>query len=197
MANPERSLRFAAVIMASGDSVRFANGNKLLSSFRGKPLIKHTLDALPSDLFSEIVVVTRNQDIASLAAHQGFDCILHDLPNVSDTIRLGLGDVVDTDGCMFFVSDQPYLSTSSITAMIDAAKADPSKIYRAAYGERVGNPVLFPQALYQELLTLEHDQQGGTVIRRHAELVSLVDVADSKELDDIDTEDDYTKLARL
>ncbi|NLO84944.1 MAG: nucleotidyltransferase family protein [Clostridiales bacterium] len=197
MANPENSMRFAAVVMASGDSVRFANGNKLLSSFHGKPLIKHTLDALPRVLFSDIVVVTRDQDIASLAAHQGFDCILHDLPNVSDTIRLGLDDVKEADGCMFFVSDQPYLSTASITAIVDAAKADPSKIYRAAYGERVGNPVLFPKALYQELLTLDQDQQGGAVIKRHAELVSLVDVPDSKELDDIDTEDDYAKLARL
>lgn len=185
-----------AVIMASGDSARFGGGNKLLAAFEGKPLIQHTLDALPQKLFNRIVVVTRDTEVATIAASSGYNSILHELPYVSDTIHFGLERMIDMDRCMFLVADQPYLKDESIAAIAEASAQNSEGIYRAAFGAQVGNPVVFPKTLYPELLTLKTNQQGGTVIKRHPALVTLVNVFDPRELLDIDTVDDLIRLAQ-
>lgn len=187
-------MKIGCVILASGESVRFGS-NKLLADFYGKPLLNRLLDALPGGLVT--VVVTRSAAVCELAKAKGFRCLLHRQPEVRDTIRLGLSALPDTDGCLFCVGDQPLLTAETIKKVVDAYREDATRIVRAAYGDRQGNPVLFPPSLYSELETLAEGEAGVTVIRRHPDLVRTVQAAFAEELADVDTQEALEALQKL
>ena len=187
-------MKIGCVILASGESVRFGS-NKLLADFCGKPLLIHLLDALPGGLAT--VVVTRSAAVCELAKAKGFRCLLHRQPEVRDTIRLGLAALPEIDGCLFCVGDQPLLTAETIQKVVDAYREDPTRIVRAAYGERQGNPALFPPSLYGELATLAEGEAGVTVIRRHPELVRTVQAAFAEELADVDTPEALEALQKI
>ena len=179
------------VILASGESVRFGS-NKLLADFCGKPLLAHLLDTLPQTL--QAVVVTRNRAVCELAESRGYACVLHQLPEVRDTIRLGLQALPDTEGCLFCVGDQPLLTRDTVLRILADFAAHPASIVRAAFGDRQGNPALFPPALYGELCALGEGEAGVTVIRRHADQVRAVQAGFAEELTDADTPDTLAAL---
>ncbi len=187
-------MRIGCVVLASGESVRFGS-NKLVTDFCGKPLLNCLLDQLPDSL--DTVVVTRSRDVHELARAHGFRCLLHRQPEIRDTIRLGLAALEGTDGCLFCVGDQPLLTRATIEKVITAFNAEPDGIARAAWGEREGNPALFPSALYGELSSLREGEAGVTVIRRHPERVTVVQVAFAEELADADTPEALRALEAL
>ena len=137
-------MKIGCVVMASGISARFG-GDKLLAPLWGKPLLAHLLDNLPETL-ARVVVVTRWEAVASLAYERGLEVLLHDFPQVSDTIRLGLSSLGDVEGCMFCTGDQPGLTKTSLQGLLDAFAARPERIVRLGYGEAAGSPVLFPRS---------------------------------------------------
>lgn len=185
-------MNIGCVVLASGESVRFGS-NKLLADFCGQPVLAHLLEALPDTLHT--VVVTRSEAVQALARARGYACLLHRLPEVCDTIRLGLSLLTDTDGCLFCVGDQPLLTRETIRKVLAAYAEHPTDIVRAAFHGRQGNPVLFPPALYGELNALGEGEAGVTVIRRHAAGVRTVEAAFAEELADADTPETLAALA--
>ena len=49
--------------------------------------------------------------------------------------------------------------------------------------------MVFPKALYPELMALSGDTGGSAVIRAHRDLLTLTEVGDPAELVDVDTPD--------
>ncbi len=179
------TVKIGCVVLASGDSVRFGE-NKLMASFRGKPMLLCTLEELPRS-FAKTLVVTRSREVEALAKGAGFAVLLHRLPDISDTIRLGLEQMGDMDGCMFCVGDQPLCSGETMGRMMEALEGHPKSIVRACYGGRDGNPALFAKVFFSELLALHEGQSGGAVMQRHPDQIVRVEAANEWELMDADT----------
>ena len=184
-------MNIGCVVLASGESVRFGS-NKLLTPFAGKPMLVHLLLALPQGM--ETLVVTRSEGVQALAQGMGYRCLWHRLPEVRDTIRLGLMEMTETDGCLFCVGDQPLLTRGTIERVLADFAAHPQHIVRAAFAGREGNPAIFPRALYGELAALREGEAGVTVIRRHEGSVRTVEAAFAQELADVDTPDTLLAL---
>lgn len=181
---PKKS--FGCVIMASGEGKRFG-GNKLLAELDGKPLIQWAIE-VTGGLFDRRVVVTRHKEVEELCRRKNVPVLLHAQPYRGDTVRLGLEALgTELDGCVFLPSDQPLLRRETLQRLIKSAEEAPEVIWRAAYGEESGAPVLFPKALYGELLTLPQGKGGGVLLKKYPELVRLVQTAEEWELWDIDT----------
>ena len=51
-------MNIGCIVMAAGMSSRFG-GNKLAQEWQGKSLIRHALEAVPTDRLSAVVVVTQ------------------------------------------------------------------------------------------------------------------------------------------
>ena len=183
------------VIMASGLGKRFGT-NKLMADFHGKPMILRAL-AATEGLFSDRVVVTRHESIASLCREQNVDVVLHNLPNRSDTVRLGLEALGDLDCCVFLPGDQPLLRRETVAMLLENWKEDPDKIIRPAYEATVGSPVLFPSWAFPELRSLPEGKGGSAVVRNHPHDVLQVPVADPFELADADTPETLELLKGL
>ena len=183
-------MKIGCVIMASGMARRFGS-NKLLHDFHGEPIMVWILRSMKQAKVDLPVVVTRHPEVAEICKNEGIHAILHDLPKRSDTVRLGMEYLLEKDaeldGIMFAASDQPCLKQESITALCDAFEEDSNQIYRLSYQGTEGNPVLFPKTVFEELLHLPEGKGGGVVIKRHPDLLRLVEASDEKELIDVDT----------
>lgn len=182
------------VIMASGLGKRFG-GNKLMADFLGEPLLCRVL-AATEGIFSRRVVVTRRQEVAALCRERGIDVVLHDLPHRSDTVRLGLEALEGVEHCMFCPGDQPLLRRETVADLVRAGGEEPEAIWRAAWGDTPGSPVLFPQWTFPELLTLPEGKGGGFVISRYPDKLRTLSVSDRHELLDADTPEDLEYLKR-
>lgn len=182
--------------MASGLGKRFGN-NKLMADFHGKPLIDHVLSAT-EPFFSERIVVTRHPEVVQFCQSKQVKVLLHDQPYRSDTIRLGLQALeAQMNVCAFFQGDQPLLQPETIAALLLSAQNAPNFIWRTAYGEIPGAPIVFPKWTFPELLNLPQGKGGNYITKKYPEQVRTVQVRDSSELKDIDTPEELQALLNL
>ena len=182
--------KIGCVIMASGLARRFGS-NKLLHDFHGEPVMCRILETMAAAPLAARVVVTRHPEIRDLCEARQIPVVLHDLPEQSDTVRLGVEYLLEAcpemSGCMFAASDQPCLTVQSVANLCAAFEDAPEKIWRLSWQGTVGNPVLFPKSTFAELLNLPVGKGGGAVVKKHPDLVDTVEVADERELVDVDT----------
>lgn len=181
--------------MASGLSKRFG-GNKLMADFHGEPMIMRIL-AASEGIFDRRVVVTRHAEIADICRARGIDVLLHELPDRSDTVRLGLERVGDVDGCMFCAADQPLLKHETVRKLASAAEHAPGSIWRPCFGDEPGSPVFFPRWAFEQLMNLPRGNGGGYVARMCPEHVRTIPVADRYELVDADDRDTLALLLNM
>ena len=89
---------------------------------------------------------------------------------------------------MFAVADQPYLKSQSVIKLIDRVLKNTGGkrlAFSLRCGDAVGNPCVFNSSLIPQLLSLEGDKGGRSVAKKHD--CVYVDIADERELMDIDT----------
>ena len=195
------------IYMAAGNSRRFGS-NKLFYELDGKPMYRHLLDRLveiknrynksKSDSQTiDITVVTRYREILDYCACIP-DCHAVLSPDsekgISYTIKAGIMAVQEQkktgmqDYYMFAVADQPYLKSQSVIKLIDRVLKNTGGkrlTFSLRCGDAVGNPCVFNSSLIPQLLSLEGDKGGRSVAKKHD--CVYVDIADARELMDIDT----------
>ena len=89
---------------------------------------------------------------------------------------------------MFAVADQPYLKSQSVIKLIDRVLKNTGGkrlAFSLRCGDAVGNPCVFNLSLIPQLLSLEGDKGGRSVAKKND--CVYVDIADERELMDIDT----------
>lgn len=186
-------IRTGLVIMASGLSKRFGS-NKLMENLNNKPIINWIIDTT-NDMFDKRVVVTRSLEVKSLCDDLKIQCVLHDLENRNDTVRLGLSELMDeVDYCFFVPGDQPLISRRTISNLIDKSIISEDNIVRTCFGNLVGAPVGFPKMFFDELLNLPIGKGGNWIVNNNLKSVKTVEVSDEYELWDIDTLSDLEKV---
>ena len=171
--------------MAAGRSLRFG-GDKLSAVLEGETLLERALLAVPAEVFCRVVVVGRGT-VLERAAERGFETVENDRPEegLSRTVRLGLERLLDCDGVLFQVADQPRLRRETVAALAALWREHPDKIVGLSCRGIRGNPCLFPHRFFRELLQLEGDTGGGKVIRAHTEDLLTLEAAE-EELFDVD-----------
>ncbi len=188
--------KIGCVIMASGLGLRFGS-NKLLAEFVGKTLFEHTLELTGGNLFAKRVVVTRNDAVREICDKQNVEVIFHAYPDRNDTVRLGIGQMDEMDACVFCPCDQPLLQRASLKKILREYEAEPAAetaILRLSYEGKVGAPVLFGKAQFEELKTLPPKKGGAYLAKKYPEIVRLVAASNEWELFDVDTQEDLKLL---
>ena len=195
------------IYMAAGNSRRFGS-NKLFYELNGKPMYRHLLERLIEikDRYNklksdspviDITVVTRYREILDYCSSIP-DCHAVLSPDsekgISYTIKAGIMAVQEQkktgmqDYYMFAVADQPYLKSQSVIKLIDRVLENTGGkqvAFSLRCGAAVGNPCVFHSSLIPQLLSLEGDKGGRSVAKKYD--CVYVDIADERELMDIDT----------
>lgn len=158
---------------------------------------KKTKNAESNNPVIDITVVTRYREILDYCSSIP-DCHTVLSPDsekgISYTIKAGIMAVQEQkktgmqDYYMFAVADQPYLKSQSMIKLIDKVlenKGNKRLVFSLRCGNAVGNPCVFHSSLIPQLLSLEGDKGGRSVAKKYD--CVYVDIADERELTDIDT----------
>ena len=198
MITVREKLTVGCLLMAAGNAERFGENKLLCAAIDGRSLIEHALDAIPRERFARVLVVTQYPEITALAKARGFEMLQNEHPErgQSETIRLGTRALSDCDAICFMVADQPLLRRETLAREVDFFSSHRELIVALGHNGVRGNPCLFPARFFPELLALEGDVGGGTVIRKHLDELLLFP-ADERELRDADTKDALAALTSL
>ena len=182
-------MKIALIMLAAGNSRRFGS-NKLLYEVDGKPMYRHILEklmAVANDSES-ITVVTQYEEIEQAARSCGTNVYINPHPDegISSSLKIGLKANLDADACLFTVSDQPWLTTTTIHQLIDLLKTSQRGIACVSCEGKLGNPCIFTRKYYEELLSITGDRGGKSVITAHREDTAVLKVNDMRELMDMD-----------
>lgn len=189
----EKIPKLDAVIMAAGSSSRMGE-NKLLLHIRNKPIISHLINNINHKIFDKAVLVYSSDEVAEQIDTKEINTIKTDTGQQKHiTVKLGTEACSDSDGIMFLVADQPFLTKETIKRLAKLFYEYPGKIIIPKCKGKQRNPVIFPSKVYNELMGINGDRGGRDVIDNHPELTLYAEFNDESEFVDIDTRQDYEK----
>lgn len=196
-------LKVAAIVLAAGRSTRMGGPNKLLETLRGRPLVRHAVEAAVRAGLSDVVVVTGHQSAAVEAALEGLP--VRFAPNadfadgLSTSLRAGLGALGDDfDGAVVMLGDMPGVTPTLVRRLAEAY--DPvigAHVVAPVRGGRRGNPVLWGRRFFPDLSRVDGDLGGRHLLELHPEAVREVEADDDGALIDVDTPEMLAALKAL
>lgn len=180
--------------LAAGNSRRFGS-QKLLHTYNGKELYRHTLDVLKQTQY-EIIVVTQHQEIYDAMLKDSHIKVIRSENShlgMSYTIRAGLQFIKDVERpfqMVFVVADQPHLKLSTVESLIHECISHHALLGTIVCNHQPCNPTLFHSDYYDELMNLSDDQGGRVILRKYSNSVYKVYRDDMQEFVDIDYKED-------
>ena len=184
-----------AILMAAGFSRRFQT-DKLMLDFHGKPVIARTMAAILACPFGEKLLITQSNTHVELAKNYDFISYINSQAAIGQTasIQLGVSHAPKDSAYMFFVGDQPCLTSAVINQLIAEHEQHEEMIIVPTVSGNYKNPVIFPASFRDELLSLTGDTGGRKIITSHPECVREVTFRDNLPFTDIDTPNEYQQL---
>lgn len=187
------------VILAAGTSSRFGGTNKLLTEWKGRPLVSHAVDTLLQSVIHEVVVVVGDDAERVRTALTDFDVTVVQNNNYAagqaTSVHRGITAARNqrADAVVFALGDMPTVKTESLDVLVDAYRAGVGDALAAAYQGARGNPVLFDRCHF-EALTNVTGNTGGREVFLAADGATLVETGDRGVVVDIDRPDDMARL---
>jgi molybdenum cofactor cytidylyltransferase len=191
-----------AVILAAGASSRMGMPKPLLE-YEGQTLLRRAALAAQGAGCSPVVVVTGAH--AEQLKKELRELNLREVHNpawesgMGSSIRAGIQAIVKADdevtALILMLCDQPFVSSDILSALIAARRETGSEIVASSYGETIGVPALFGQALFPELVRIERAAGAKQVIQRHLAQVHVLPFP-AGEID-LDTPTDFARLQSL
>ena len=203
----------STVVLAAGMSTRMGR-NKLLLSFRDKPLVVHAVETLLASKVGEIIVVLghesekvwdRLEDYAGQVSNGGQRrrVLLVNNPDYRDglstSVRTGVQAVSpQAEAIMVYLADQPLLEPGDVDRIIEAfaaAKAENKMIVVPFFKGERGNPVILDASLRDSILGIVGDVGCKGVIKRYPEKVYAIEMENDHVVRDVDDVQAYQRLA--
>lgn len=187
------------VILAAGSSTRLGQPKQLLE-FQGTTLVQRITQIAVSAVKKPVVVIlgANCSLIHSQLTHLPVHIVYNpDWPRgMTSSIRKGLLALLyyspDTDGAIFAVCDQPYITSDLFLEMISVGSISQKPIVACLYNNVLGTPVLFKKEYFDVLLALKDTEGARTILQAHPESIEAVPFP--LGIFDVDTMQDYEAL---
>lgn len=193
--------RISAIVLAAGTSSRMEGANKTLMPFAGKTVIETTVDNVLKSTANEVVVVLgfESEKVRSLLAGRPVRFVENKnyQTGMTSSIQAGVeASNADSDGYLICLSDMPLLSAADYNLIIKHLKPGEKRIVKPFFQGQGGNPVLFCSHFREAILMHQHPEGCREVVKMNKESMVHVDFDSNRILSDIDTREDYTRLAQ-
>jgi molybdenum cofactor cytidylyltransferase len=209
-----RQTSTAAIILAAGSSSRIGAGrHKLLLPLGERPVLAHVIEATLASQAHPIILVLGHQaeqvraSIIQYTTHPSMTLVENPdyLQGMSTSLRVGLQTLTtkdnkreplsySVDGALVILGDQPLMTTRILDALIATKQATGKPIIAPLYNDKRGNPVLFDASLFPELMQVTGDEGGRSILERHRQDVTTVEVGDELAAYDVDTWEAYQQV---
>jgi molybdenum cofactor cytidylyltransferase len=186
----------AAIVLAAGFARRMGRP-KLLLEFRGKAIVRWSVEGVMPDV-DEVVVVTGPADAAVREALDGLAVRFAINPRPHEgqgsSIAAGVAALKPwTRALLVVLGDQPRTPAEVVPALIETWKRTGRPIVVPVYRGTQGTPVLFGGEVFPELAKLSGDRGARSVVGARPERVERV-AFDLAMPPDVDTPEDYARL---
>jgi len=192
----------AAIILAAGESSRLGQPKQLIQ-FRGKTLLRRTVDAASEAGCQPILVVVRSetelvQAIRSELKNTGATIIGN--PNwkggIGTSIRAGVQDLIEiapgVEATVLLACDQPFVDRAVIDGLITLHHETRKPIVAASYAGTLGVPALFDRSRLPDLLGLDNSAGAKSIIFSNRDQVAEFAFPEGEI--DIDTAEDRERF---
>jgi molybdenum cofactor cytidylyltransferase len=189
-----------AIILAGGDSSRMGSPKALLEDNEGQPFVVRIVESMRAAGLPDIVVVTgRHHDaISDVVARSTLQSAIRIVRN-PDPSRGQLSSLLtgldacpsETGAAVVTLVDVPFVTVSTIAAVIGEWSRTCAPIVRPSFRDRRGHPVVFDRTLFAELRAAPLDVGARAVVSAHYHEIINVPVEDPGCLVDIDTPAEY------
>jgi molybdenum cofactor cytidylyltransferase len=192
----------AGIILAAGESKRFGQPKQLVK-LNGKYLIEWVIDAALNSRLEQVILVLGYEHQKILQALEA-KTKLSNLRVVinrqywegqSRSLRLGLLKARSVyPSVMFLLADQPKVDSKTIDhLLLQFWQSDKDICVPVHKGQR-GNPTIFSQRMYNQLLEIQGDTGARGIIERHPKMLLEAEIEDPALFIDIDREEDLQNL---
>jgi molybdenum cofactor cytidylyltransferase len=190
----------AAVVLAAGESRRMGEVNKLHLPIQGVPLLRRSVETLLAAELGEILVVLGHESADTQALLEGLpvrSIINNDYQSGQMTsVHLGLGSLSQLcEGVIVALGDQPALTVSDITHLVDAFFArDGGEVVVPEFEGKRGNPIIISRRCRQDIIAGKYNLGCRRFIENNPELVRTVEMPEPSVVIDLDTPMDYHRF---
>ncbi|HEY7519639.1 MAG TPA: nucleotidyltransferase family protein [Methylomirabilota bacterium] len=186
----------AAVVLAAGFARRMGR-QKLLLDFKGKPVVRWSVEAVLPHV-GDCVVVTGQDDAAVRSALAGlavrFAVNSRPQDGQGSSIAVGIAALKPwTSAAVIVLGDQPRTPADVLPALLVAQGRSRKSIVAPSYRGMRGTPVVFASDVFPELRVLRGDEGARAVVAARPERVEVV-ALDVAMPADVDTPEDFARL---
>ena len=187
------------IILAAGNSSRLGKPKQLVL-YGDQTLIQHAVNAaLDTPAQQVILVLGANSTTIKPTIKQTNLTIIENKDwqqGMASSIRAGVSALVKSapsiEGVIIMVCDQPFVSSSILSQLIEKHKATGKSMIASEYEGTQGTPAFFHKSQFSKLLALFGDSGAKKLIKKYPDLVETIPFPEGKI--DIDVPEDVEKL---
>lgn len=207
MGRPKALIPFPEHVFSASHSARHeaaaANAASATAPKNPKTFLCHLIDVMQHQRAGilRVVVGAHAEEIRASAKLDADELVLNEkwqrgqLSSLQAAIRsLPPGA---TDGMLVCLVDHPLISADLVSSLIDAFAREQNKIVIPTFHGKRGHPVIFPAALYSELLNAPEEIGARAVVRAHAADVLEIPVEEEGVVLNLNDPESLQRIANL
>ena len=180
----------AAILLASGQSKRFGDKDKLSEPIQGLPIVMHSVRRIIELKTGwRIAVCQENWLYAEELARMGFEIQINNHPErgLSSSLALGIAAAARTEAnaALVVLGDMPFVSDSLLRKLLIRFDQKDSPVIASSRDGIAMPPALFAKCNFDLLLESKGDKGGRSILRQ-----GVLVTGDPDELRDIDRPED-------
>jgi molybdenum cofactor cytidylyltransferase len=194
--------RVGAVVLAAGRSTRMGAQNKLLADIDGTPMVRAVVKTALASKAWPVLVVTGHMAAEVSAALAGLEVTLVANPDyatgLASSLKAGIRALPEPcAGALILLGDMPRIMPEDLDRLIDTFIAgNGMRIVAPTHQGKRGNPIIWPPALFSELLRLEGDAGARGLLTERAGQVDEVELDTIGIFADVDTPEELARMRR-
>lgn len=193
-------MKVSVILLGAGESKRLGV-NKLQLPWGKKTILEKCLQTFLHSKVHEVVLVLNEKlrGMETRLKQKRVKIIFNPdyRKGMSTSIYHGLRVIhPKSQGVLIALGDQPNLNTRTVNSLIYHFQRSKKGIIVPAYLGKMGHPVLFHRKYFKDLLTLDGDRGGRSIIKKNERDVEIVSTTSKGVIQDVDTWEDYQTLKK-
>jgi molybdenum cofactor cytidylyltransferase len=192
-----------AIVLAAGKSSRMGRAKANLPLGAGDTFLSRIVRTLLDAGIDDVVVVVGYEAnlIVDVLSATGLNVRFVENPDYErgqlSSLLAGL-EVVDRPGvtaALVTLVDAPLVAASTVRAVLERYRRTGARVVRPVRGVQHGHPILIDRSLFDALRRADSDSGAKPIVRAHASPSGDVEVDDPGAFADIDTPEEYARIA--